>query len=105
MSEICILRGDVVDHPKYRGRKIFSAGINLTHLYRGKIPYLWYIRRDMGIVNKVLRGLAIRSADPTKSTAARTRSHGSQVSTFSPSAGDANICWQWIMSSPAAMRI
>ena len=64
MSEICILRGDVVDHPKYRGRKIFSAGINLTHLYRGKIPYLWYIRRDMGIVNNVLRGLAIRSADP-----------------------------------------
>jgi len=63
-SEICVLRGDVVDHPKYRGRKIFSAGINLTHLYRGKIPYLWYIRRDMGIVNKMLRGLAIRDANP-----------------------------------------
>ena len=39
MSEICVLRGGVVDHPKYKGRKIFSAGINLTHLYRGKIPY------------------------------------------------------------------
>jgi thioesterase DpgC len=64
MSEICILRGDYVDHPKYKGRKIFSAGINLTHLYRGKIPYLWYIRRDMGIVNKMLRGLAIGSASP-----------------------------------------
>ena len=63
-SEICILRGDVVDHPKYKGRKIFSAGINLTHLYRGKIPYLWYIRRDMGIVNKMLRGLAMGSASP-----------------------------------------
>ena len=58
MSEICVLRGDVVEHPKYAGRKIFSAGINLTHLYRGKIPYLWYIRRDMGIVNKMLRGVA-----------------------------------------------
>jgi thioesterase DpgC len=64
MSEICVLRGDVVDHPRYRGRKIFSAGINLTHLYRGKIPYLWYIRRDMGIVNKILRGLAISDSDP-----------------------------------------
>jgi enoyl-CoA hydratase/carnithine racemase len=63
-SEICVLRGDLVDHPKYRGRKIFSAGINLTHLYRGKIPYLWYIRRDMGIVNKMLRGLAIAHANP-----------------------------------------
>jgi len=63
-SEICVLRGDFVDHPKYKGRKIFSSGINLTHLYRGKIPYLWYIRRDMGIVNKMFRGLAIGSASP-----------------------------------------
>jgi len=43
-SEICVLRGDFVDHPKYKDRKVFSSGINLTHLYRGKIPYLWYIR-------------------------------------------------------------
>ena len=64
MSEICVLRGGVVDHPKYKGRKIFSAGINLTHLYHGKIPYLWYIRRDMGVVNKMLRGLAMGSASP-----------------------------------------
>ena len=68
MSEICVLRGDYVDHPKYKDRKIFSAGINLTHLYRGKIPFLWYIRRDMGIVNKMFRGLAMpgmRSPDET----------------------------------------
>ena len=64
MSEICVFRGGVVDHPKYAGRKIFSAGINLTHLYRGKIPYLWYIRRDMGIVNKMLRGVAALNANP-----------------------------------------
>jgi thioesterase DpgC len=64
LSEICVLRGDVVEHPKYKGRKIFSAGINLTHLYRGKIPFLWYIRRDMGVVNKMLRGLAIGPASP-----------------------------------------
>jgi thioesterase DpgC len=64
MSEICVLRGGAVDHPKYKDRKIFSAGINLTHLYCGKIPYLWYIRRDMGVVNKMLRGLAIGGASP-----------------------------------------
>ena len=64
MSEICVLRGGAVDHPKYQGRKVFSAGINLTHLYRGKIPYLWYIRRDMGVVNKMLRGLAMDGASP-----------------------------------------
>ncbi len=64
LSEICVLRGGSVDHPKYAGRKIFSAGINLTHLYRGKIPYLWYIRRDLGLVNKIFRGLAMGSASP-----------------------------------------
>ena len=63
-SEICVLRGDVVEHPKYKGRRIFSSGINLTHIYRGKIPYLWYIRRDMGVVNKMMRGLAMGVASP-----------------------------------------
>jgi thioesterase DpgC len=64
LSEIAILRGGPVDHPKYKDRKIFSAGINLTHLYRGKIPFLWYIRRDMGIVNKMFRGLAMGTRGP-----------------------------------------
>lgn len=64
LSEIAILRGGPVDHPKYKDRKIFSAGINLTHLYRGKIPFLWYIRRDMGIVNKMFRGLATGARGP-----------------------------------------
>ena len=36
LSEICVLRGGVVEHPKYAGRKVFSAGINLTHLYSGQ---------------------------------------------------------------------
>jgi enoyl-CoA hydratase/carnithine racemase len=63
-SEICVLRGAVIEHGKYAGRRIFSAGINLTHLYRGKIPFLWYIRRDMGVVNKMFRGLAMGTASP-----------------------------------------
>jgi len=62
LSEICVLRGGAVEHAKYGGRKVFCAGINLTHLYRGRIPYLWYIRRDMGVVNKMLRGLAMPGA-------------------------------------------
>jgi thioesterase DpgC len=64
LSEICVLRGGIVDHPKYKGRKIFSSGINLTHIYRGKIPFLWYIRRDMGVVNKMFRGVATGAASP-----------------------------------------
>ena len=72
----------MVDHPKYRGRKIFSAGINLTHLYHGKIPYLWYIRRDMGFVNKMLRGLAMDAASPDEVYGGTARSPGSQASTY-----------------------
>ena len=63
-SDIAVLRGDAVEHPKYRGRRLFSAGINLTHLYRGKIAYVWYIKRDMGLVNKLFRGVARPDASP-----------------------------------------
>jgi len=63
-TEIAVLRGDVVEHAKYRGRRVFSAGINLTHLYHGKISYVWYIKRDMGAVNKIFRGLARPTASP-----------------------------------------
>ena len=64
MSEICLLRGGAVSHPKYAGRSVFCSGINLTHIYKGKIPFLWYITRDMGIVNKMVRGLAMGGRSP-----------------------------------------
>ena len=57
-SEVAVLRGDVVPEGKYAGRRVYNAGINLTHLYYGKIPFLWFLVRDMGFVNKMFRGLA-----------------------------------------------
>src|SRR5262249_14894765 len=57
-TDVAILRGGKVDHAKYPDARLFSAGINLTHLYRGKISYAWYITRDLGLVNKLFRGLA-----------------------------------------------
>ncbi|HUK60574.1 MAG TPA: enoyl-CoA hydratase/isomerase family protein [Stellaceae bacterium] len=63
-SDIVILRGGEVQHPKWRGRRVFSAGINLTHLYRGKIPFLWFLKRDMGVVNKFCRGVALADTSP-----------------------------------------
>jgi thioesterase DpgC len=57
-TEVAVLRGGVVEHPKYRGRRVFGAGINLTHLYHGRIPFIWYLQRDLGYVNKLYRGLA-----------------------------------------------
>jgi thioesterase DpgC len=63
-SEVCVLRGGTVTHPKYAGRRLFGAGINLTHLYQGKIRYLWYLIRDLGLVNKIYRGLAHPDVSP-----------------------------------------
>jgi thioesterase DpgC len=63
-TDIAVLRGDSVAHAKYRGQRLFSAGINLTHLYHGKLSYLWYIERDMGVVNKLFRGVAHPQLSP-----------------------------------------
>jgi (3,5-dihydroxyphenyl)acetyl-CoA 1,2-dioxygenase len=56
--EVGVLRGGVVDHPRYAGQRVFGSGINLTHLYLGRIDFLFYLVRDMGYVNKIYRGLA-----------------------------------------------
>jgi (3,5-dihydroxyphenyl)acetyl-CoA 1,2-dioxygenase len=56
--QVGVFRGGVVDHPRYAGERPFGAGINLTHLYYGRIDYLFYVVRDMGYVNKIFRGLA-----------------------------------------------
>ena len=63
-TELCVLRGAAVEHPRYAGRRLFGAGINLTHLYQGKIRYLWYLIRDLGFVNKLYRGLAYQDQSP-----------------------------------------
>jgi len=70
-TEIGVLRGGVVEHPKYAGRRLFSSGINLTHLYQGKISFLFYFRHAMGYEHKIFRGLARRDAS-IEDTAAAT---------------------------------
>jgi len=69
--EVGVIRGAVVSHPRYAGRRIFGAGINLTHLYRGRIDFLFYLTRDMGYVNKLFRGLSAdehRPDEPEETT-------------------------------------
>jgi (3,5-dihydroxyphenyl)acetyl-CoA 1,2-dioxygenase len=56
--EVGVMRGAEVDHPRYAGERIFGAGINLTHLYLGRIDFLFYLVRDLGYVNKLYRGIA-----------------------------------------------
>jgi (3,5-dihydroxyphenyl)acetyl-CoA 1,2-dioxygenase len=55
--EVGALRGGVVQHPKYAGRRVFDSGINLTHLYYGQISFVEFlIEREMGLMHKILRG-------------------------------------------------
>lgn len=56
--KVGVLRGGHVDHPKYHGKRVFNSGINLTHLYYGRISFLEFlIERELGLVNKMYRGL------------------------------------------------
>jgi len=54
-----VLRGSVVDHPKYQGRRIFCSGINLTRIYQGKQSYLSFLYRNMMMHPKIYRGVLV----------------------------------------------
>jgi (3,5-dihydroxyphenyl)acetyl-CoA 1,2-dioxygenase len=57
--EVGVMRGKIVEHAKYAGRRVFNAGINLTHLYHGQISLVdFFIARDMGYLHKMYRGLS-----------------------------------------------
>jgi enoyl-CoA hydratase/carnithine racemase len=62
--EVGVVRGAVVSHPRYAGRRVFGAGLNLTHLYHGRIDYLFFVTRDLGYVNKLFRGLSAEEHRP-----------------------------------------
>jgi len=57
-----ILRGAPMTHPKYIGKRVFSAGINLKLLQSGQISYIdFLLRRETGYISKILRGLYIKN--------------------------------------------
>jgi enoyl-CoA hydratase/carnithine racemase len=69
--EIGMIRGGVVDHPGYAGGRIFGSGLNLTRLYLGQLPFMFFITRDLGYVNKIYRGLSgpeYRPDEPEETT-------------------------------------
>jgi thioesterase DpgC len=62
--DVGVLRGGPATHPKYAGRRVFGAGINLTHLYRGQISFVEFmIERELGPVSKMYRGHALGPFD------------------------------------------
>ena len=69
--EVGVIRGGVVNHPRYPGERVFGSGINLTHLYHGRIDFLFYLLRDLGYVSKIYRGTLAAARDT------QTWAHGS----------------------------
>jgi (3,5-dihydroxyphenyl)acetyl-CoA 1,2-dioxygenase len=64
--DIGILRGAVAIHPKYAGRRVFSAGVNLTHLYWGGIGLIGYmLDKELGAIAKLYRGHDLAPFDHT----------------------------------------
>ena len=57
---VFVLRGGVMTHPKYAGKRVFSAGINLKQLHRGRISLTGFLlQRELGYISKMLRGLHV----------------------------------------------
>ncbi|MFD5250158.1 (3,5-dihydroxyphenyl)acetyl-CoA 1,2-dioxygenase DpgC [Amycolatopsis sp. NPDC058340] len=55
---VALLRGGVMSHPRYLGRRVFCAGINLKKLSSGDIPLVdFLLRRETGYIQKIFRGL------------------------------------------------
>jgi thioesterase DpgC len=53
-----VLRGGVMTHPRYRGRRVFSAGINLADLRDGRISLVdFLLGRELGYLSKLLHGV------------------------------------------------
>jgi len=60
--QVGLLRGGEMTHPRYRGRRVFSAGINLKALHGGGISLVdFLLRRELGYIAKLARG--VRPAD------------------------------------------
>jgi (3,5-dihydroxyphenyl)acetyl-CoA 1,2-dioxygenase len=63
---VALLRGATMTHPRYRGRRVFSAGINLKDLHRGQISYAdFLLRREFGYLNKMAHGLRMAGSGGT----------------------------------------
>jgi thioesterase DpgC len=53
-----VLRGGEMTHPRYRGKRVFSAGINLKALHAGDISLVdFLLRRELGYISKLVRGV------------------------------------------------
>lgn len=80
-----VLRGGVVNHPKYAGRRVFCSGINLKKLHDAGISYPEFlIGREMGCINKLIHGVV---CSPERTAVRVTKPWIAVVETFAIGGG------------------
>ncbi|MQY11000.1 (3,5-dihydroxyphenyl)acetyl-CoA 1,2-dioxygenase [Streptomyces sp. RB5] len=63
-----LVRGGEMSHPRYRGRRVFCAGINLKALSAGDISLVGFLlRRELGCLRKLAGGLVVPGSDGWRS--------------------------------------
>ena len=81
--EVGVLRGGSATHPKYVGRRIFGSGVNLTHLYHGRISLIEFmLERELGLVSKMYRGHGVGEFDDDQMESRREKPWIAAVDTF-----------------------
>lgn len=59
-----LVRGGEMTHPRYAGRRVFSAGINLKSISAGEITLVGFLlRRELGYLHKIRRGVRHHRAE------------------------------------------
>ncbi|GAA1770484.1 (3,5-dihydroxyphenyl)acetyl-CoA 1,2-dioxygenase DpgC [Luedemannella helvata] len=82
-----VIRGGTMSHPRYRGRRVFSAGINLRSLHAGGISLVdFLLRRELGYLSKLVRGLT-PDADAAWHVTAVEKPWAAAVDTFAIGGG------------------
>lgn len=86
--KVGVLRGGVMSHPKYEGRRVFCSGINLRKLHEGRISFVnFLLRRELGYVSKVYRGLRLPRAGRRDAAAVLEKPWVAAVDTFAIGGG------------------
>ena len=83
-----LLRGTTMTHPRYAGRRVFSAGINLKHLHQGQISYVdFLLGRELGCLSKLIRGLRVADDPFTEAVEPTEKPWVAAVDTFAIGGG------------------
>lgn len=85
---VLILRGGEMQHARYKGRRVFSAGINLKNLHAGSISFTdFLLRREFGYINKMACGLALAATERNRSATRIEKPCIAAVDTFAIGGG------------------